>query len=89
MNGIGERTGDDLPPSPPVTLAWSRWHSVPCRPGLLQRMQSEWKLNRGLGIANLMVIHRLSDPLTAGDAGSRGRALPEGLLAEFSTHIVY
>ncbi|GAQ51639.1 MULTISPECIES: ATP-binding protein [Streptomyces] len=58
-------------------------------PGLLQRMQSQWKLSRGLGIANLMVIHRLSDLLTAGDAGSRGRALAEGLLADCSTRIIY
>ncbi|MBZ3916732.1 ATP-binding protein [Streptomyces acidiscabies] len=58
-------------------------------PALLQRMQAQWKLSRGLGIANLMVIHRLSDLLTAGDAGSRGRALAEGLLADCSTRIVY
>ncbi|MFB7270766.1 VirB4 family type IV secretion system protein [Streptomyces sp. NPDC056244] len=58
-------------------------------PGLLRRMQSQWKLSRGLGIANLMVIHRLSDLLTAGDAGSRGRALAEGLLADCSTRIIY
>ncbi|MBV9025006.1 MAG: ATP-binding protein [Streptomycetaceae bacterium] len=58
-------------------------------PALLQRMQSQWKLSRGLGIANLMVIHRLSDLLTAGDAGSSGRALAEGLLADCSTRIVY
>ncbi|MVO90282.1 ATP-binding protein [Streptomyces sp. p1417] len=58
-------------------------------PALLQRMQSQWKLSRGLGIANLMVIHRLSDLLTAGDAGSRGRALAEGLLADCSTRIIY
>ncbi|WP_433549136.1 ATP-binding protein [Streptomyces sp. CA-294286] len=58
-------------------------------PALLERMQSQWKLSRGLGIANLMVIHRLSDLLTAGDAGSRGRALAEGLLADCSTRIVY
>lgn len=57
--------------------------------GLLERMQSQWKLSRGLGIANLMVIHRLSDLLTAGDAGSRGRALAEGLLADCSTRIIY
>ncbi|KPI02868.1 hypothetical protein OK074_5018 [Actinobacteria bacterium OK074] len=57
--------------------------------GLLERMQGQWKLSRGLGIANLMVIHRLSDLLTAGDAGSRGRALAEGLLADCSTRIVY
>ncbi|MFF4871484.1 VirB4 family type IV secretion system protein [Streptomyces sp. NPDC000961] len=58
-------------------------------PGLLQRMQSQWKLSRGLGIANLMVIHRLSDLLAAGDAGSLGRALAEGLLADCSTRIIY
>ncbi|UWM47673.1 ATP-binding protein [Streptomyces carpaticus] len=56
---------------------------------LLERMQSHWKLSCGLGIANMMVIHRLSDLLTAGDAGSRGRALAEGLLADCSTRIVY
>lgn len=57
--------------------------------GLLERMQSQWKLSRGLGIANLMVIHRLSDLLSAGDAGSRGRVLAEGLLADCSTRIIY
>ncbi|SEM66069.1 ATP-binding protein [Streptacidiphilus jiangxiensis] len=56
---------------------------------LLERMQSQWKLARGLGIANLMVIHRLSDLLSAGDAGSRGRALAEGLLTDCSTRIIY
>lgn len=58
-------------------------------PALLKRMQSQWKLSRGLGIANVMVIHRLSDLLTAGDAGSQGRALAEGLLADCSTRIIY
>ncbi|WP_198358146.1 ATP-binding protein [Streptomyces fildesensis] len=57
--------------------------------GLLERMQSQWKLSRGLGIANLMVIHRLSDLLSAGSAGSRGRVLAEGLLADCSTRIIY
>jgi hypothetical protein len=27
----------------------------------VEKMQSQWKPSRGLGIANLMVIHRLSD----------------------------
>jgi hypothetical protein len=56
---------------------------------LLERMQSQWKLSRGLGIANVMIIHRLSDLLSAGDAGSRGRALAEGLLSDCSTRIIY
>lgn len=56
---------------------------------LLERMQSQWKLSRGLGIANMMIIHRLSDLLSAGDAGSRGRALAEGLLSDCSTRVIY
>ncbi|GAA2672538.1 ATP-binding protein [Streptomyces aculeolatus] len=57
--------------------------------GLLKRMQAQWKLSRGLGIANMLIIHRLSDLLTAGDTGSQGRALAEGLLADCSTRIIY
>ena len=57
--------------------------------GLLERMEAQWKLSRGLGIANMLIIHRLSDLLSAGDAGSRGRALAEGLLSDCSTRIIY
>ena len=59
------------------------------QPALLARMQSQWKLSRALGIANLMVIHRLSDLDAVGDAGSEARALALGLLADCSTKIVY
>ncbi|MFD9062163.1 ATP-binding protein [Kitasatospora purpeofusca] len=56
---------------------------------LLERMQSQWKLSRGLGIANMLIIHRLSDLLSAGDAGSRTRALAEGLLTDCATRVIY
>jgi len=59
------------------------------QPALLARMQSQWKLSRGLGIANLMVIHRLSDLDAVGGADSEARALAQGLLADCSTKIVY
>lgn len=49
------------------------------QPALLGRMQSQWKLSRGLGIANLMIIHRLSDLDAVGDSGSEARALAHGL----------
>lgn len=58
-------------------------------PALLARMQAQWKLSRAWGIANLMVIHRLSDLDAAGSEGSKGRALAEGLLADCSTRIIY
>ena len=34
-------------------------------------MQAQWKLSRAYGIANLMVIHRLSDLDAVGDASSQ------------------
>ena len=39
-------------------------------PALVRRMQAQWKLSRAYGIANLMVIHRLSDLDAIGDHGS-------------------
>jgi len=59
------------------------------QPALLARMQSQWKLSRALGIANMMVIHRLSDLDAVGDAGSEARGLALGLLADCSTKIIY
>src|SRR6478735_9047846 len=59
------------------------------QPALLARMQSQWKLSRALGIANLLIVHRLSDLDAVGDRGSEARALARGLLGDCSTKIVY
>src|SRR5450756_97989 len=59
------------------------------QPALLARMQSQWKLSRGLGIANLMIIHRLSDLEAVSDSDSKATTLPLGLLADCSTKIIY
>jgi hypothetical protein len=59
------------------------------QPSLIRRMQAQWKLSRAYGIANLMVIHRLSDLDAVGDAHSQARALAAGILADCSTRIVY
>jgi hypothetical protein len=58
-------------------------------PALIRRMQAQWKLSRAYGIANLMIIHRLSDLDAVGDQNSESRALATGLLADCSTRIVY
>ncbi|HEY3547375.1 MAG TPA: ATP-binding protein [Propionicimonas sp.] len=58
-------------------------------PGLIRRMQAQWKLSRSYGIANLLVLHRLSDLDAVGGAGSEARALAEGLLADCSTRVIY
>ncbi|OZB88079.1 MAG: ATP-binding protein [Microbacterium sp. 14-71-5] len=58
-------------------------------PGLIRRMQAQWKLSRAYGIANLLVLHRLSDLDAVGGRGSEIRALADGLLADCSTRIIY
>ena len=65
--------------------AWRILSSLP----LLRRMQSQWKLSRAHGIANLIVLHRLSDLDATGAAGSQTRAVAEGLLADCSTRVIY
>ncbi|MBO0728254.1 MAG: hypothetical protein J2P57_03275 [Acidimicrobiaceae bacterium] len=56
---------------------------------LVRRMQSQWKLSRAQGVANLAVVHRISDLGAVGSAGSEAVALAHGLLADCSTRIVY
>lgn len=56
---------------------------------LVRRMQSQWKLSRAHGLANLMVLHRLSDRDAIGEQGSEARSLAQGLLADCSTRVIY
>lgn len=65
--------------------AWRLLHMLP----LIRRMQAQWKLSRALGIANLIVLHRLSDLDAVGARGSEIRSIAEGILADCSTRIVY
>jgi len=64
------------------------WRLLRC-PALVRRMQAQWKLARAHGIANLLVLHRLSDLDAVGPAGSEARALAAGLLADCSTRVIY
>ena len=65
--------------------AWRLMRSAP----LIARMQAQWKLSRAYGIANLLILHRLSDLDAVGAHGSQARALAEGLLADCSTRVLY
>ncbi len=58
-------------------------------PALLRRMDAQWRLARHLGIANLLVFHKLSDLDNVGDSGSAMRALAASLLANAETRIIY
>ena len=53
------------------------WHLMR-QPALLVRMQQQWKLSRAWGIANLMVIHRLSDLEAVGADRLRPGRWPPG-----------
>jgi type IV secretory pathway VirB4 component len=59
------------------------------QPVLLARMQAQWKLSRAWGLANLIVLHRLSDLDAVGDIGSEARGLAQGLLGDTATRILY
>ena len=54
-------------------------------PDALQWLQGSWKLARARGLAHVLVLHRWSDAVAAGDAGSASRARAEGLLRECET----
>jgi type IV secretory pathway VirB4 component len=58
-------------------------------PALLGRMQAQWKLSRAYGIANLLILHRLSDLDAVAATGTAGRAIADGLLADCSTRVIY
>jgi hypothetical protein len=58
-------------------------------PSLLKRMDAQWRLARHLGIANMLIFHKLTDLDNVGDQGSAMRALASSLLANAETRIVY
>lgn len=70
-------------------IIYEEAHRLMSLPGLLDRMRDQFKLTRAWGTSNVLVIHRLSDLDAVGAAGSRERAVAEGLLADTSTRIVY
>ena len=58
-------------------LATARW------------LQATFKLSRSYGVANIAVVHRLSDLKSAGQEGSEQQRLAEGLLADAETRVVF
>ena len=51
--------------------------------------QSIFKLSRALGVANVVVVHRVSDLKAAGADGSAQHKLADGLLADSETRVVF
>jgi type IV secretory pathway VirB4 component len=71
-----------------INVADESWKIIQ-HTGLGEWFQSNFKLARQFGVMNLVVLHKLADLQTAGDAGSRAARIAEGLLADASTRIVY
>ena len=57
--------------------------------GVARWLQASWKLSRAYGVANVAVLHRVSDLQSVGAAGSEQVGLASGLLADSETRIVY
>jgi hypothetical protein len=58
-------------------------------PALLRRMDAQWRLARHLGIANMLIFHKLTDLDTIGDHGTALHSLASSLLANAETRIIY
>jgi len=61
----------------------------PEQPRVARWLQTSWKLSRAHGVANMAVLHRLSDLRSVGTEGSEQVGLAEGLLADSETRVVY
>jgi type IV secretory pathway VirB4 component len=71
-----------------INVADESWKIIQ-HAGLGEWFQSNFKLARQFGVMNLVVLHKLADLQTVGDAGSRAARIAEGLIADASTRIVY
>ena len=52
-------------------------------------LQSCWKLGRAYGVANLAIVHRLSDLRSQADDGSATAKVSMGLLADTQTRVLF
>jgi type IV secretory pathway VirB4 component len=68
-----------------VDEAWAVLHDL----ATARWLQSIFKLSRAVGVANVAVVHRLSDLQAAGADGSPQQRLSEGLLADTETRVVF
>jgi type IV secretory pathway VirB4 component len=57
--------------------------------GVARWLQASWKLSRAHGVANVAVLHRVSDLSSVGAAGSEQVGLAQGLLSDSESLVVY
>jgi hypothetical protein len=68
-----------------VDEAWAILHDL----AMARWLQAAFKLSRAFGVANMAVVHRLSDLRAAGAEGSEQQRLAEGLLADSETRVIF
>lgn len=73
----------------PVILVVDEAWAVLSNLGVARWLQSSWKLSRAWGVANVAVLHRVSDLGAAGASGSEQVAVAQGLLADSETRVCY
>lgn len=68
-----------------VDEAWAIIHDL----AMARWLQAGFKLSRAFGVANVAVVHRLSDLRAAGREGSEEQRLAEGLLSDAETRVIF
>lgn len=68
-----------------VDEAWALLSNL----GVARWLQASWKLARAWGVANIAVLHRVSDLAAGGESGSAHGQLAHGLLADSETRVIY
>jgi len=68
-----------------VDEAWAIIHDL----AMARWLQAGFKLSRAFGVANMAVVHRLSDLRAAGSEGSEQQRLAEGLLSDSETRVIF
>jgi hypothetical protein len=68
-----------------VDEAWAIIHDL----AMARWLQSGFKLSRAFGVANMAIVHRLSDLRSAGPEGSEQQRLAEGLLSDSETRVIF
>jgi hypothetical protein len=68
-----------------VDEAWAILHDL----ATARWLQASFKLSRSFGVANVAVVHRLTDLRAAGSDGSSQQRLAEGLLADSETRVIF
>ncbi len=57
--------------------------------GVARWLQASWKLSRAFGVANVAILHRVTDLHSVGASDSEQVALAKGLLADSETRVIY